>query len=114
MARVFKPTYPKRKMVNGKRVTVTRDGKTVYEKQTKWYVQYRDAQDKLVLVPGYTDKRATEQMAAKLEREAELERSGVVDQYAKHRKRSLTEHVDEWHQSLLDKDTTQKQANYHA
>ncbi|UCC32566.1 MAG: site-specific integrase [Phycisphaerales bacterium] len=35
----------------------------------------------------------------------------LIDTFAKHRKRPLNEHIAEWHQSLLDKGTTQKHAD---
>ena len=40
MARLFKPKYPIRKVVDGKRVIVRgADGKPVYRESKKWYVE---------------------------------------------------------------------------
>ncbi len=100
MARVFKHTYTKK--VNGKRVT---------KKTRKWYVEHRDAQGIRRRQAGYTDRKATEQLASELERRAAREQSGLVDKYAEHRKRALSDHITDWHKSLLDKGTTRKHAD---
>lgn len=86
MARVFRHTYTK----NGVR------------KPTKnWYIEYRDADGRKRRVPGYTDKAATLQKAAQLEREAERVKAGLIDRHAEDRKRPLTDHISEWKSSLL-------------
>ncbi len=85
MARVFKHTYTRK--VNGTRVT---------KKTRKYCVEYRDAQGILRRRPGYTDRKAIEQLASELERRAAREQSGLVDKYAEHRKRPLLEHVDDY------------------
>ena len=79
MARVFKPQYPKRRTVKGKRVTVTRNGKTVYTQSKKWYVEYTDAQGVVRREPGFTDRQATEQLKADLVRRVEREKVGIID-----------------------------------
>ena len=56
MARVFKHSHTK----NG-----------VQKKTRKYHIEYRDADGIRRRVPGYTDKAATQQRAAELEREAE-------------------------------------------
>ncbi len=43
MASIFKPKYPKRKTVNGKRVVVRDDdGKPIYIESKKWAIEYTD------------------------------------------------------------------------
>ncbi|GAF69582.1 unnamed protein product, partial [marine sediment metagenome] len=85
MARIFKPKYPKMRMVEGpdgkKRREPVKDGKgrAVYKESRKWYIEYRDASDSVRRVPGYSDKMATEQLAADLERRAARERVGVIE-----------------------------------
>ena len=60
MARIFKQCY-----------TTNRKGRKTKRQTRKWYVEYRDAQGIRRRVAGYTDKAATQQL------EAELERRGV-------------------------------------
>ena len=99
MASVFKRKY--NKIVNGKKV----------KKQSKcWYVKYRDADGIEQRVKGYPDKEATRQMAARLEKEVALAQEGVVDRYKEHRTRPLTEHLEEFRQSLLDNGGTAEHA----
>ena len=61
-------------------------------------------------MPGFTDKMATEQRAAELERQAAREQSGLIDRYASHRARPLIEHLADWHESLAV-DNTQEYAD---
>lgn len=93
MARVFRPTYPVRRAVKGpdgkgvyvervcergrhkgrnvrvplREAVVDRDGKPVYRELGHFAVEltYRD---RLVAVPGFRDRKATEELARKLER----------------------------------------------
>src|SRR4051794_27184300 len=48
------------------------------------------------LFKGYTDKAATEQCAAKLERAKAQGAEGLIDPYKPHRKRRLSDHVSDW------------------
>lgn len=96
MASVFKRKY--NKVVNGRKV----------KRQSRcWYVKYRDADGIECRVKGYPDKEATRQMAARLEKEAALAGEGVVDRYKEHRSRPLSEHLEDFRQSLLAKGNTQ-------
>jgi hypothetical protein len=101
MARVFRQHY----------TTKAPDGRKITKKSRKWYVEYRDGQGIRRRVPGYTDKPATQQLAAELERRAAQEQSGLVDRFAEHRKRPLIEHVDNFHEALAAKGTTEKHAD---
>ena len=100
MARVFK-----------RRRTVEVDGKRTVKQSRVWYVQLRDAQGIRRTVKGYGDKQATQQLASDLERQAAREASGLVDRFAEHRKRPLSEHVEDWHAALLAKGNTKKHAD---
>jgi len=91
MARVFRQQYTQ-SMPDGGRAT---------RQSAKWYVEYRDAQGIRRRVPGYTDKSATQQLASELERSAAREQSGLLDRFAVHRKRPLTEHLSDWRAALL-------------
>lgn len=58
MARIFRQRW-----------TYTVDGQKVTRLTTKWYIEYRPAGvTKAVRVPGFKDKKLTQQLAAKLER----------------------------------------------
>ncbi len=91
MPRVFRQKYTQ----------PTADGKRKTRQSAKWYVEYRDAQGIRRRVPGYTDKGATQQLAAELERNAERQLAGLVDAFADHRKRPLREHLNDWHGALI-------------
>ena len=123
MARVFKATYTKMRTVkdrkgkvvydvkNGKKVArrkhvLDENDKPVLAESRKWYVEYRDADGIVRRVPGFADKKATEQLAARLEREAAQRKTGLIDRHAEHRKRPLSEHLEEWEQALIAKGTT--------
>jgi integrase len=69
-------------------------------------VKYKDADGIERRVKGYTDKEATKQMAARLEKEAALANEGVVDRYKDHRLRPLKEHLEDFRRSLLAKGNT--------
>ncbi len=79
------------------------NGKTVVRQSCKWHIKYTDADGIERRVIGCTDKGATAQLAASLEKEAALAKAGVVDRYKKHRQRPLNEHVEDFRQALLAK-----------
>ncbi len=62
MATIYRPTY-------------RHEGKV--KKVKKWYIRYRDHSGKLKKVPGFTDKTATQRLAARLELEADMIRNGM-------------------------------------
>ena len=53
------------------------------------------------LVKGYTDKAASAQMGAKMEREKAQGEQGLQDIYKSHRRRTITEHIAEWVAELV-------------
>jgi integrase len=95
MASVFRRKY--NKAVGGRKVK---------KQSTCWYVKYRDADGLERRVKGYPDKEATRQMAARLEKETALAHEGVVDRYKEHRGRPLSEHLEDFRQSLIAKGNT--------
>ncbi len=101
MARIFRQRY----------TVKTADGTRQTRKSKKWYVEFVDAAGIRRRVPGYADKQATQQLASELERRAAREQSGLVDRFAEHRKRPLSEHVDDFRNALVAKGTTEKHAN---
>src|SRR3954466_2705930 len=67
--------------------------RAVKEKSAKWYGQYRDADDHRRRVPLCTDKGASLQMLAEIERNISRGKAGLVDPYEKHRKAPIADHV---------------------
>ena len=88
-----------------------KDRKPVLAESRKWYVEYKDADGIVRHVPGFADKKATEQLAAKLEREAARRRTGLIDRHSEHRQRPLSEHLAEWEAYLLAKGNTPAHAH---
>jgi integrase len=86
----------------------TADGKRVKKQSKCWYVKYTDKDGIEQRVKGYVDKEATRQMAARLEKESALASEGVIDRYKEHRARPLSEHLEDFRQSLLAKGNTPK------
>lgn len=74
------------------------------KKNACWYVNYTDHLGKRRTVKGFTDKRATEQMAAKLEHDVMLRKRGLLDpaqeREAEIRTSSLGHHLKEFEKSL--------------
>ncbi len=97
MASIFKQQYTAKDPKTGKRVK---------KKSKFWYVDYKGLDGIRMRVKGYKDKQATAQLAARLEREAELAAEGIVDKYKEHRKRPLKEHLEEFLSSLQAKGNT--------
>ena len=85
-------------------------GKTVTRQSGKWHIKYADADGIERRVVGFTDKMATVQLAASLEKEAALAKAGVVDRFKEHRRRPLAEHLSEYKANMLHRGTTGKQA----
>ncbi len=126
MARIFRQTYTKPlsggadvfrrggkeftrfKDTHGKvRVApLSKDGKNVIRKTSKWYVEYRDAGGMIKRVAGYTDRKATEQYASELERTAEHVRSGYKPKEHEQLGRPLPEHIEDFSQYLGSKGNT--------
>ena len=98
MASIFRPTYTDKKT-----------GKA--RKLRRWYVKYRDADGVVRRVAGYTDKEATKQLAARLERGAARGREGMTDPFEAHHKRPLAEHVEDYRRYLLAKGDAEETAH---
>jgi len=77
------------------------DGRVRVKESLFWYIEFRDRDGRRRRVRGYKDKAATRQKAALLEREAERCEAGLTDKYAVHKKRPLTEHLEDFRQSLV-------------
>ena len=98
-------------------------GKTIRKQSKYFYIDYKTAGGTRKRVKGFKDKTATTQLAAKLEKEAELADSGIIDRFKQYRKTPLiwqvrTEdnkiedkgHLGDFKASLTNKGTTEKHA----
>ena len=89
---------------------LTKD-RTKYLRPSKcWYFKYRDDAGILKRVKGYTDLKATEQLAAELERKAARTRVGIIDPSDTHLRRPLAEHLTDYAGHLEAKGGTPKHA----
>ncbi len=96
MASVFKQKY----------TVAGNNGKRICKQSKYWYIDYKTADGTRKRVKGFKDKQATVQLAAKLEKEAELGKAGIFDKYAEQRKRPLKEHLADFKASLEKKGNT--------
>jgi hypothetical protein len=87
---------------------LTEDGQRIRLLSRKWYGEYRDADDNLQTVPLSTDKTAAGQMLAALVHKAEMKKANCSDPFEAHRKRPLTEHLEDFKRSLLAKGSGKK------
>jgi len=94
MASIFKPRYNK---------FDAEKGRTIKRRLRKWYVRYKDHDGILRTVPGYTDKEATKQLAARLERDAARRQEGIISPHESQQKRPLAEHIDDFRRYLAAK-----------
>lgn len=93
MARIFRQRYSK--------PDPKRPGKRITRKSAKWYIEYRVG-GKIIRTPGYTDRKATEYLAAKLVIEAEQIHSGMLPA-SRQSSRPLIDHVREFAAHLRSK-----------
>jgi integrase len=82
---------------------VTECGTKYRDESTNWYIQYKDANGIRQRAPGYTDKEATLQLAAKLERKAEQIQSGLTDPHEEGKLKLLKDHLKDFKGSLRSK-----------
>ena len=119
MATLFKPTRPYPLPANAEvvpkddkpHVRLKERGKAVFHPLTeggtqylkpgaKWAADVRFADGKRKRVRFSPSRDAAAVMLADLLKKIENEKAGVVDRFADHRKRPLTEHLDDWEKSL--------------
>ena len=99
MASVFKPK---------RTVTDPATGKTKRVPYACWYIKYRDGDGIVRKVKGFTDKAATLQRAAELERKAQQAAAGMGDRFEEFRKLPLVTHLAKYSQHLGNKRGTAK------
>jgi integrase len=77
-----------------------------------WYFRYTDADGRRVMRKGCADKKVSEDMLAAAERDAARVRAGIVNTkelaYKEHEKTPLSEHLDNWEQTLSAAGSTPK------
>ncbi|MCG8451074.1 MAG: site-specific integrase, partial [Pirellulales bacterium] len=99
-----------RKKHNGRTILLplTTCGTKYRYKSSKWYIQYRDENGEKKRVPGFTDKEATQQLAAELERKAQHIQSGLADPHEQGKLRSLKKQLEDFRTHLLGKSNSKK------
>ena len=129
MARVFRKTYSEklpegaeifvksgkkhaRFKRGGKSITalVSQKGDSIIREVKKWYIEYRDENGIKKCVPGYTDRKATDQKAGELERTAEHVRCGYKPKEHDFLNLPLVDQLKDYKRYLLAKSTSEKQA----
>ena len=90
---------------------VAKGGKRYTQESRKWYIQYKDSEGAWKRVPGYTDKDATAQLAAQLERDSERDESGLADSFKKGKAETLKSHLGGFRRYLEAKSNTEKHVN---
>src|SRR5262245_54157201 len=93
MAQVYRPSYS--------------DSKTGKRKRSRtWHVRYYTPDGVRHHRKGFRDKRATENLAAELERKGIHEAAGVIDPTHEHAKKPLAEHAEDFRRYLTAKGNT--------
>lgn len=99
MASLFKVTYSR---------TDRRTGKVVRRKTKKWYGQFVDPHGEVHRVPLCTDKAAAQALLSEKIKKAERRCAGISDPHEEHRKKPLTQHVEDFRRTLGAKGNTAK------
>ena len=99
MASLFKQSTTKVDKKTGEKVKV---------KSKKWYGQYRDEKGRIKRVPLCRDKSAAQSILNDLVRSVERRQAGLIDQYDEHLKNEISSHIEDFKQSLLEKNNSPK------
>jgi integrase len=109
VASLFKLRVTRYVNAEGKRVKKDTPGaRKVQEKSKKWYGDYKDANGITRRVPLKTDKAASQAKLNELVRNEERRSAGLFDPYEEHRRRPLTEHIDEYEEFLNSKGNSEQ------
>ncbi len=87
---------------------LTKDGTKYLRPSKRWYFDLRDDSGTVRRVKGFADLKATEQLAAEMERKASRVRSGFTDPAEEHGRRPLTEHLKDYAAHLEAKGNTER------
>ena len=85
---------------------LTKDGTKYLRPAKRWYFDLRDDTGTVRRVKGFADLRATEQLAAEMERKASRVRSGYADPVEEHVRRPLADHLTDYAAHLEAKGNT--------
>lgn len=92
--------------------SIYKKGRDKKNKHAPWYIDYLDQAGQRKTVKGFTDKSKTEQLAAKLEMEAHLRRTGIIDpeqeEVAKRKRSDIEDQLNEFEKSLARRQNTAK------
>ena len=97
MAEIFRPTYT---------VNDPKTGKRTKKKSRTWHIRYYTPDGARHRVKGYRDRKATETLAAELERRGIRVHAGVVDPTEEHAKKPLNDHAEDFRRYLAAKGNT--------
>ncbi len=104
---VYEETIAKRGPRKGQKIKAPKrerildsEGDPVIRAVRKWSIEYTDELGRRTTVPGYVDRKATDQKAAKLELHVAHYREGLVAVSLRHRETLLIVHVEEWIASI--------------
>lgn len=75
---------------------LTKDGRNYLRPSKCWYFNYRDRHGARRRKKGFTDLKATEQLASETERKVSRMRAGVIDPAEEHARRPLAEHLSDY------------------
>ncbi len=76
------------------------DEKHCVRKTRKWYGEYKDADGVLQNVPLSANKDEAEEKLRELKRKVERKKKGLRDPYEEHRDRLLSDHIEDFRESL--------------
>ncbi|VTT98141.1 integrase-recombinase protein : Marine sediment metagenome DNA, contig: S06H3_L02821 (Fragment) OS=marine sediment metagenome GN=S06H3_17168 PE=4 SV=1: Phage_integrase [Gemmataceae bacterium] len=76
--------------------SLTKDGRGYLRPSKCWYFDLRSANGTVKRTKGFADLKATEQLAAELERKASRVRVGLIDPAEEHARRPLAEHLKDY------------------
>ncbi len=79
---------------------LTKDGRNYLRPSKSWYFKSRDGNGIVRRVKGFADLKATEQLAAEMERTASRVRVGIIDPAEAQARRPLTEHLKDYAAAL--------------
>ena len=87
---------------------LTKDGAKYLRPSKRWYFDLRDTNGTVNRVKGFADLKATEQLAAEMERKVSRVRSGFSDPAEEHARRPLADHLKDYAAHLEAKGGTIK------
>lgn len=84
---------------------LTKDGKSYLRPAKRWSFDLRDANGTVRRVTGFADLKATEQLAAEMERKVSRVQAGFTDPAEEHARRPLVDHLTDYKAALEVKGT---------